>query len=179
MSEKDADHGEPSHSGMAAANWPLDSHSDPPLVHTIVCPHCGAPGDADLLSCWLCKSSRTTNPFTTIDVPVADGAARSETLLALLIAGCLLLAFFVAIGLMSGSAGMLVLVALVAVPAFAVALPRMLGQSVAAMPHTARSKPYDVVIKVLLSFAIAGGVMALMAIAAGVLLFLVCLSTIH
>jgi hypothetical protein len=188
MADSSEDQSETNISSSTPANPSVESHSDPPLVHAVVCPLCGAPGDADLYSCWLCKYPRTTNPYTSIpyasrDVPIAEGAARSETLLVLLIAGCFLLAFFVVLGLMSGSAGLLVLVAVIAVPAFAVALPHVLrgsgtATSLAETSHTAMYKPYDVVMKVLLSFAIAGGVIALMIIAAGILLFLVCLSAI-
>ncbi len=149
----------------------LDSNTnDPPLVHAIICPHCGAPGDADQSVCWLCLKPRTSNPYAAVNLVVAEGAARSETLLTLLIVGCFLLAFFVVLGLMSGSPGVLILVAIVAVPAFAVALPRIRGQSASTVARTDR-----VVRQVVVSFAIAGGVMGLLIVAAGVLLFLFCL----
>ncbi len=155
---------------MVEPNSPEAAATEPPLVHAIICPHCGAPGDADLAACWLCRKPRSSNPYAAIHTTVAEGAARGETLLTLLIVGSFFLAFLVVLGLMSGSPGALILVAIVAVPAFAVALPRVRGQSAASVASTDR-----IVRQVVISLAIAGGAAMLLLVGAGILLFLFCL----
>ncbi len=151
-----------------------DLSTDPPILDLVICPYCQAAVARGAANCWLCQSSLGLNPYEAVATDPEAVPNGSEALLVSLSIGCVGLAAIVAIGLASGSPGLIVILLMAALPAFAIAWPQLNRSSVAG-----RVRASDVAKTVLLSLALTIGILGLVFVAAVVLLFFFCLYAIN
>jgi hypothetical protein len=174
---------------MSEAN-PTDEAAQPPVVQHYTCSQCGALCDSARQRCWMChadssyfRSSQQDNPYRTQampyeplmpglqPLPAAAFSSRYDGLFSALLIGCVVLALLVGLGMALQDPGALVGYAILVGPAFAVTGVRALWQ----IGETGKTQPGRLLVSLAVSFAVTIAVISLLAFAAIVLLFALCI----
>ena len=163
---------------------PNEVFEEPPILAQFVCGDCGALCDAGRVRCWMCGAdiaglgSKEMNPYAarsssevssrSMDRPVAG--SQYDLIFTLLLIGCLVLAIIVGIGMAAEDPGALVGYLILIGPAFIVTGVRALWQ----VGETGKTQPGRLLISLFVSFSITVAILALLALAAIIFLFVLC-----
>ncbi|MCR9295615.1 MAG: hypothetical protein NXI32_23095 [bacterium] len=165
--------------------------SEPPILEQRICGRCGAWVDAGRKQCWMCHADASLfqHPATAgqaLNNPYASGPTASgppvtktarpyndqyDAIFTALLIGCLVLAILVGIGMASEDPGALVAYLILIGPAFLVTGVKALWQ----VGQHGKPQPGKLLVNLFVSFAVTIAVISLLALAAVILLFFVCI----
>lgn len=151
--------------------------NEPPVIQLRLCPLCGASCRTTDKQCWMCQSPIEANPYAVAQSPEVAASApntRYDAIFLVFLLVCVGLALLIGIGIAAEDPGGLIPYLIVVGPAFAVTGVRALWQ----LGSTGRTRPGKLLISLVVSFALTIGVLALLAVAAVILLFILCLQAL-
>ena len=151
--------------------------SVPPVLATQTCVHCGALSQTKEGKCWLCYENKSTpNPFAFTGNPIEEATPQSsmttwDVVFSALLGICVLLTVLISIGLAVEDRGLLIPFAIFMGPAYLVTILR------GVIPRGAKGspRPANLLLTFVVSILVTGLIVIILAVAAVVLLFLVCI----
>ncbi len=150
--------------------------SVPPVLATQTCVHCGALSQTKDGKCWLCYENKSTpNPFAVTGNLVTEATPHStmttwDVVFGVLLGSCVLLTVLIAIGLAVEDRGLLIPFAIFMGPAYLVTILRGI------VPRGAKGspRPANLLLTFAVSLLVTGLIVIILAVAAVIMLFLVC-----
>lgn len=152
----------------------------PPVIAECICPHCGARSQSNEGKCWLCfgDKSSSDNPYLSTSVPAESPpqpASRWDVVFGVLLGGCFVLTLLVGIGMGMQDRGMLIPFAIFVGPAYLVTIIRGLADASSGKGP----KPTSLFLTFVLSLLATTAVLIILGVAAVVILFIICLSSVR
>ncbi|MCY2980314.1 MAG: hypothetical protein NTU79_16725 [Planctomycetota bacterium] len=150
----------------------------PPIILNDVCSHCGAVSQTKDGKCWLCYESKSTpNPYATTGMPLAKESAVPSTVWdnvsAMLLGICVVLTVLIAIGIAVQDPGLLIPLAIFVGPAYLVTFIRGSTQ----VGTTGKARAGSLFLTFIVSLAATVLIAIVLAVAASILLFLICIQS--
>ena len=150
----------------------------PPIILNDVCSHCGAVSQTKDGKCWLCYQSKSTpNPYATTGMPPANESAVHSTVWdnvsAMLLGICVVLTVLIAIGIAVQDPGLLIPLAIFVGPAYLVTFIRGSTQ----VGTTGNARAGSLFLTFIVSLAATVLIAIVLAVAASILLFLICIQS--
>ncbi len=150
----------------------------PPIILNEVCSHCGAVSQTKEGKCWLCYESKSVpNPYATTGMPLEKESAVPstawDTVSALVLGICVVLTILIAIGIGVQDPGLLIPLAILVGPAYLVTFIRGSTQFEKTGKVQARSLFLTFIVSLMATVLIA----IVLAVAAAILLFLICIQS--
>lgn len=165
------------HTNTANSNHP----SEPPVLQLRLCKVCGAICQTNEGVCWMCRSrtgGESANPYAAVAPEIVTDELVSysgqDTIFAVLLIACFFSAILVGVGIGTQDPGLFVAYLILIGPAFAITGVRAFSQSL----YRGGPKPKALFMSLIISLTVTIGVVGLLAIAAIVLLFVLCISAL-
>lgn len=155
----------------------------PPIIATHVCANCGARSQSTEGKCWLCFGDKgVANPYAVSPGSISSGPQTAvppssdwDSFFKVLLLLCIVLTVLIAVGLGVQDTGMLIPFAIVVGPAYIVTIVRGLAQ----VNSEKGPKASSLFLTFMLSLMGTIAVFVILAVAAIIFLFIVCLQSIN